>query len=84
MKYDVDWLPSALQELADLWNQAVDKTAVTQAADIIDSVLARNPLKEGEGREDGLRILVVPPLAVYYDAEDNTRSVTILAVWRWQ
>ena len=41
MKYTVTWTPSAEQDLAALWNAAPDRQAVADAADEIDTSLAR-------------------------------------------
>jgi hypothetical protein len=35
MRFTVEYLPSAEGELADLWNNAPDRAAVTAAADTI-------------------------------------------------
>jgi hypothetical protein len=51
--------------LADVWLRAADRKAITQAATIIDHLLALEPLAHGE-EFYGDRILVVLPLAVTY------------------
>jgi plasmid stabilization system protein ParE len=84
MMYTVVWTPSALRDLADLWNNATDRAAVTSAADTIDSLLARDPLSQGEARAGSRRILVVESLAVYFEVRDLDRLVTVLDVWRWR
>ncbi len=83
MNFDVGWVPSVEGDLADLWVHAPDRSEVTDAADAIDRILARNPLSAGEAREGNRRILFVPPLAVYYDVNLDDRKVTVTAVWRW-
>lgn len=83
MKFTVLWVPSAERDLADLWNNAPDRAAVTAAADTIDSLLARDPLSQGEAREGARRLLFVEPLAIYYDVDPGDRLVTVHAVWRW-
>jgi plasmid stabilization system protein ParE len=83
MKYTVEWRPSALQSLADIWNHAADRGAVTSAADTIDDYLARDPLDQGEAREGATRILFVEPLAVYYDVNEALRQVKVWDVWRY-
>jgi len=83
MTYTVEWLPLTLQRLADIWNNAPDRGAVTAAADAIDAALARNPLSQGEGREGDTRILFVEPLAVLYEVDAANRHVTVFDVWRY-
>ena len=80
MRFTVTWHPSAEQELAEIWLQASDRENVTQAANIIDRVLASEPLTHGEDFY-GDRILVALPLAVTYTVSQPDRSVQILQVW---
>jgi hypothetical protein len=82
MSYTVTWRPSAEQQLAQLWLSASDRNAVQAAADHMDAVLQRNPLSEGEARSGNTRILIVPPLAIYYDVHPSQREVFVWAVWR--
>src|SRR5262249_32991483 len=50
------------QALSDLWVNAPDRQAVTDAANQIDRDLERNPLSTGESRDGDTRIHIVPPL----------------------
>lgn len=83
MKFTVEWVPSALNDLADLWNNAPDRSDVTAAADAIDYALAHNPQSVGEGRNDDRRILFIPPLAVFFEVDAANHHVIVLDVWRW-
>lgn len=83
MKWTVVWLPKALDDLAELWNGGPDRTAVRDAADRIDWLLRRDPLNQGEARDDGVRILIEAPLAVYFTVSVPDRLVSVFAVWRW-
>lgn len=82
MNWSVTWLPTAEQTLTNLWVNAPDRQAVTDAADQIDRDLARDPLNTGESRDGGTRIHIVPPLAVLFDTDAAARTVTVWAVWR--
>ena len=82
MKYTVVWRPTALQRLADLYNNAADRQSVTSAANHIDKLLGRDPLAQGESRGGPTRILLIEPLGVYYDVSEDDRLVTVWAVWR--
>lgn len=44
MIFDVIWVPSAVNELAELWNNALDRRAVTQAADRMEIQLAKDAI----------------------------------------
>ncbi len=80
MTFTVLWKPNAASLLAEIWLDAPDKRAVTAAADTIDLLLKNNPLDQGESRGDNLRILIVEPLAVLYDVQEDDRTVTVLSV----
>jgi hypothetical protein len=82
MTYTVVWIKSALDELAELWNNASDRQAVTDAANSIDSILKSNPVDYSESREENLRILFVPPLAALFEISDADRMITVRGVWR--
>ena len=82
MNYTVEWVPSAEQRLAQLWISAPDRQAVTDAANEIDFRLERDPLNEGESRSGVRRLLFVPPLAVYFDVDDDRHEVWVRVVWR--
>ena len=78
----VDWLQSALDELAAIWTQA-DRTrrkAITAANHQIDQRLRQDPWNQGESRSGGRRILFVHPLIVYFRIEADGRTVTVLGV----
>jgi hypothetical protein len=68
--------------LADLWLAASDRAAVTAAANAIDGRLRNDPDTAGQPRGGVTRILVEPPLAVYFDVDEPNRMVTVWAVWR--
>ncbi len=82
MNLTVVWQPTAEATLADLWNNAPDRAAVTRAANTIDALLKRDPLGVGESRTDNLRVLFVPPLAVDYEVLEDDCLVRVLKVWR--
>jgi len=81
--YTVDWLPSAEQDLADIWNNASDRAAVSTAADMIDASLKQNPLAVGEARSGVTRILFYSPLAVLFDVDIPAQKVKVWDIWRW-
>jgi plasmid stabilization system protein ParE len=78
----IEWLQSALNELAAVWARAdsARRKAITAASHQIDRRLANNPQNEGESRSGTKRILFVGPLIVYFRIEAGGRTVTILGV----
>jgi hypothetical protein len=77
MTWTVAYRPSARDELAELWINAPDRQAVTSAADEIDLLLGSDPLNSGESRDDPMRILIEPPLAVFFDVNPDDRMVVV-------
>lgn len=74
------WHPSTIQELAQIWLDAADRDAVTQATNAIDRSLAHDPGDKGVDFY-GDRLFVSIPLAVTFTVDDNDRVVQILQVW---
>lgn len=83
MKFTVVWTPAAEAALSDLWTSASDQLSVTSAADSMDRMLSSDPQTKGEERDDDVRILIVPPLAIYFFVSVDDRLATVYAVWRW-
>ena len=77
MIWTATWLKSARNHLADLWTQAPDRQAVTDAANFIDRTLRDDPYQFSQARGGKKRIMIVPPLAVLYDVSDDDRMATV-------
>ena len=78
MRYMVTWNESAVNQLAEIWNDAQDQKAVTEAADRIDRALKRDAHTLGQDFDED-RIYSDPPLAVTFSVSpDDCR------VWVWQ
>lgn len=82
MKFITDW-QAVEDDLAAIWVNAADRQDVTDAANLIERLLNNDPLKVGEAREGNSRILIVQPLAVYYDVIVDDCRVVLWQVWRW-
>ena len=80
MTYTVVWRPKAKSDLALLWVESSNPSAITRAADRIDSQLRVAPTEVGESREERYRILCVLPLAVAYHISESDRLVTVVRV----
>jgi plasmid stabilization system protein ParE len=80
VNYSVIWQPTAESMLADVWNHASDRNAVTRAANQIDARLANDPTNEGESRGNSLRITFEQPLVVYFRVIENAKQVRVLFV----
>jgi len=82
MIFTVAWKQEAEDELARLWEASIDKSSMTWASDRIDIDLRRDGHIKGESRQDGKRILIVPPLAVLFEASEEDRMVVVGSVWQ--
>jgi len=80
--FRVEWLQSALDELATQWTMAAstERQAITAASHALEQRLAEDPAQEGESRSKGRRITFVPPLAVTFRVEADARTVTVVQV----
>jgi hypothetical protein len=80
--FRVEWIQSALDELARLWTQAdaALRQGLSAAGNEIDRRLQRNPVNEGESRPEGRRITFVAPLAVTFRADVASRTVTVIEI----
>ena len=65
-RYRVVWRPEAEAELADIWIQHPDKSAVAAAQHQIDRFLAADPAAHGQHLAEGLYRIVVPPLVAFF------------------
>jgi hypothetical protein len=65
-RYTVVWVESSQNELAELWIAALDRAAVTAAADAIDEELSEDAPQKGIELREDLRALFAPPLRVIF------------------
>ena len=78
MKWTVTYMPSAQDELATIWLDAIDREAVSVAAQEIELQLCADPLSAGESRGGKRRLIIEPPLAIDYQASPDDMLVTIV------
>lgn len=81
MKFDVNWSRNSEAKLTRLWTIALNRAAITTAANLIDEQLTKDPLNVGESREGSRRILHEAPLGVIYSVNETDRTVLVLDVW---
>jgi hypothetical protein len=80
--FRVEWLQSALDDLAGHWIEADQglRQALTVASQEIDERLRRDPGNEGESRPSGRRMTFVPPLAVTFRIDVDGQTVTVVEI----
>jgi len=83
MRFTVVWFPSAQDSLAEIWLGESDRARGTAAANEIDRLLGIDPLGIGQVRTAKIRLLVEPPLGVYYEVRPKDMIAQVRAVWRW-
>ncbi len=81
MRFTVVSAPFANNQLAEIWNSAADRKAVTVASSKIDAMLASDPLSKVTP-VDQLYYLTVEPLVVLCDINLDDRMVRIIEVHR--
>jgi hypothetical protein len=64
MIFTVDWSRTAERRLAEFWFDAPERGRVAHAANAIDELLRTDPFANSESREEGRRIMLIPPLGV--------------------
>lgn len=81
--FRVRWTRAASNQLANIWLNAPNQQAVTNASYRVDQLLQNDPETEGEQRDNGRRILFVVPLAAIYRVNTDTKVVTVVSVLRY-
>lgn len=81
-RYSVVWVKSAQDELTELWLTAVDRNAITTAANEIDQVLRDDAPARGAELSEGLRSFFAPPLKAIFSVSEDDRIAEVLRVRR--
>ncbi len=79
-RYTVIWATDALNQLAQLWMDAVYDPTINAAANAIDRELARDPETKGSSLSEGMRFLEIPPLHVLFTVTELDRMVRVVLV----
>ncbi len=73
-------LPSAEDDLADIWLRSMDRTAVSRADATADRMLRRDPLGAGTLVAEELYRLTIPPLVYYFTLDLVERRVEVTVI----
>lgn len=82
MNYQVDWVPSAENELVKIWLAARDRQYLREAIDAFEQQCAINPLTLGESRHGMFRIVFVDPLTIWIKVHSASKTVSVCAIER--
>ena len=81
MNYRVRWHPDAFRRLRRDWIAANEPQSGLRAFDEIERTLIEDAHFQGESRDRGRRILIVPPIGIVFWAQEETQEVLILDAW---
>ena len=81
MIFTITWLPSAIQELADLWIHAPDRNAITDSANKIDRLLREDGHVKGQEFKNQ-KTLYEPPLMITFSVRLDDRLIEVIQVER--
>lgn len=81
MKYRVLWDDDAFHNLRRAWIAANEPEAGIRAFDAIEQALSVDAHLQGESRDQGVRILIEPPIGVIFDARQDVGEVLVVAAW---
>ena len=76
-RYRVDWQPNAIDAIAEIWLAALDRRAIAEACNAAEQLLAVLPAERGKPLHEGLRKIVVGPLAIIFSVDADERLVLI-------
>ena len=82
MNYVVVWGPLAVNMLAEIWLNASDRRAVTEATAILEKQLGYEPLRLGESRESSVHSWVfLPPVGIDFEVIEDDKRVIVQTVF---
>jgi hypothetical protein len=86
MKFRVVWLQSAVNDLAECWAQgdSTERQAITEAANLIDEILASDPIGSSESRAGEKRIMFSDPLGAIFKVDGATHTVRVGYIWNYR
>lgn len=84
-RFRVIWRTSLIQNrlaalVLDLFQRGQDTAPITIAMAEIDRILESNPSEAGESRGSFERVLIVPPLTVTFDVNEEEEIVYVLTL----
>jgi hypothetical protein len=86
MMFQVVWLQTALDELAEAWIHAdsLIRQEITRASKEIDRKLQSDPNQQGESRPQGRRVFFQYPLGVAFEVDSQRPIVRVIHAWRFR
>jgi uncharacterized protein YndB with AHSA1/START domain len=79
-RFTIAWRRSALDELAEAWLRAGNRTELTVAVEAVELKLRERPTQCAERQVEGLYLLSEPPLRIAFTIDDASSLVTIVGL----
>ena len=79
-QYTVAYGGTTQADLALIWLNSLDRSAVTRASNAIDAQLKFDASQKGQLVSEGLRQLEVTPLIVQFTVDEGGRIVTVWTI----
>jgi len=64
-----------------LWIKAKDPERVAEAANLVVLELSMSPSNVGEQRIGSIRVVIVPPIGMFFRVNSEDRQVLVLTIW---
>jgi hypothetical protein len=80
MRYTVVWTSKAQSQLAEIWLEAKNRSAMSLVADELDELLSWDPLTAGEALYQMTRLFVRAPLAIIFEVIPDDRLERVRAI----
>jgi hypothetical protein len=80
--YTVYLTPEAENNLAEIWLDAADRPAVTEAEAAIHGFLCSDPVGKGIPVAEGLYKIACAPLVAFYSVNEQHWRVEVTKIWR--
>ena len=82
MRYALEWIPPAEDELIVLWTTAPDQALITEVVSHLEKLLSLDPYRVGESRQSSVsRVVLSSPVGLSFDIIEDDKRVLILSIW---
>lgn len=79
-RFTIAWRQTALDELAEAWMKADNRTELTTAVEAVELKLRERPMQCAERQVEDLYFLSEPPLRIGFTIDDGSQIVTIVGL----
>jgi hypothetical protein len=82
----IEWSKISIAKLSAWWESAdaAHQEMIMDAIDLIEWLITKDPAAAGESRDEGIRIIVAPPLSASYRFNERLNRAYIFSVHYFQ